>query len=315
MASLPKNILGIDVAKNKVDTHLLPAGRTGHVGRTRSALKRWIKTLGPVDLAVMESTGGLEKLVAEVLEQAGIPVAVVNPARVHYFAKATGSRAKTDPVDAALIAEFGLKMRPRPRVRPSVAQARLTGLCRRRDELVVMRAAEKTRLSSATDRETIAGLRRHFRFLSREIARLEAKIDSLVRSEDRWAETAALVRSVTGVGKKTAWALLAHLPELGSLTRRQAAALAGLAPYARDSGQWQGRRFISGGRAELRRGVYMAAVSASQHNPVLREFYRRLIQAGKPPKLALTAVMRRLLVILNAIVRDGQIRQLGPQNT
>ena len=257
-----------------------------------------------VALIVLEATGGFETTVAGTLCAAGLPLAVVNPRQIRDFARATGRLAKTDALDAAVIAHFADAVRPEPRPLPD-AQARTLGeLVTRRRQIVEMMAVERGRRKRLTSRRMIKSVDRLLKALQRELSDLEEDLDDTVRGTPAWRETEDLLKSVPGVGDVTARTLIADLPELGTLDRKKIAALVGVAPFNRDSGTLRGKRTIWGGRANVRAALYMAALVASRHNPVLRRFYQRLVQAGKPKKVALTAVMRKLLTILNAIVRD-----------
>ena len=298
-------VLGIDLSKNWLDAYLLPDGQSWHVNTDPDALTEWVKQLpNSISLAVMEASGGLQNLPAAALAKSAIPVAIVNPKQVRDFAKALGQRAKTDAIDAQMIAQFGIKIQPSPRKLPDEAQMLLAELIARRRQLIENRVAEQNRLKTGQAKSIRRNIEAHIQWLVKQIAKIDDDIDQQVRSSPMWLVNEKLLTSVPGVGTTTARALLGQLPELGRLSRRQIAALVGLAPYPRESGRWRGKRFVCGGRAHVRAALYMAALSASQHNPVLSEFYRRLTDKGKPPKLALTAVMRRLLTILNAVIRD-----------
>ena len=298
--------VGIDVAKDRLDVHLLPFGEAFAVARDGEGLDDLVSRLRALDVAlvVLEATGGFETTVAGALCANALPLAVVNPRQIRDFARATGRLAKTDALDAALIARFAEAVRPEARPVPD-AQARSLGeLVTRRRQIVDMMAVERGRRKRLTSRRMIKSVDRLLKALQRELSDLEEDLDETIRGTPAWQETEDLLKSVPGIGDVTARTLIADLPELGTLDRRKIAALVGVAPFNRDSGTFRGRRTIWGGRASVRATLYMAALVASRHNPVLRRFYRRLIDAGKPKKVALTAVMRKLLTILNAIVRD-----------
>jgi len=298
-------VLGIDLSKDWIDAHLLPAGQSWRVSTQPRDLEQWIAELPEaIDLVVMEASGGLQNLPAALLVQAGLAVAIVNPGQVRHFAKAMGQRAKTDAVDAQLIACFGLKVQPPARPLPDEDQALLAELLSRRAQLMQARVAEQNRLGTARFKSVRANIQNHIRWLEKELGRIDERIDRHIKDSPLWLVREQLLTSVPGVGPATARVLLGCLPELGRLDRRQIAALVGVAPFARDSGRWRGKRFVSGGRGAVRSALYMAALTASRCNPVLRPFYKRLVAQGKPPKLALTAVMRRLLCMLNAMIRD-----------
>ena len=257
-----------------------------------------------VALIVLEATGGFETTVAGALCAAGLPLAVVNPRQIRDFARATGRLAKTDAIDAAASAHFAEAVRPDPRPVPDEQARSLGELVTRRRQIVEMMTAERNRRGRLTNRRMIKSVDRLLKALQRELSDLEADLDDTIRGTPAWRETEDLLKSVPGIGDIVARTLIADLPELGTLDRKKIAALVGVAPFNRDSGTLRGKRTVWGGRAKVRAALYMAALVASQHNPILRCFYQRLLEAGKPKKLALTAVMRKLLTILNAIVRD-----------
>ena len=300
-----KIFVGVDVSKDHLDVAVHPGGEAMVFSRNGAGLQELtarLKTIAPQIIAV-EATGGFETVVVAALGAAALPVVVVNPAQVRNFAKALGARAKTDPIDAAVIARFAEATRPILRAIPDEETRRLGDLVARRRQIIQMIVAEKQREKRAARamRKSIARL---LRALEKELSEVDKDIDDAVKGSPAWREKEDLLASVPGVGDVTARTLLAELPELGTLTRREIASLAGLAPYTQQSGQWKGKSFIAGGRAAVRSAVYMAAVSAARCNEVLRPFYQRLVDAGKPKKLALIAVARKLLTILNAIIRD-----------
>jgi transposase len=299
-------IVGIDVSKARLDVHVLPSGEAFAVARDGEGLAVLVERLGGLapGLIGIEATGGFESVVAAALAGAGLPVVVVNPAQVRAFARALGKRAKTDPIDAAVIARFVEATRPQLRALPTPAQQLLADLVARRRQIVQMLGAERQRARRHNDRRLRRSIDRLILALEKELAEIDSEIDDQMRSSPAWRATEDLLRSVCGVGPVVSRTLIAQLPELGKLTRRQIAALAGLAPWTRRSGQWRGRSFIGGGRSAVRTVLFNAAVVASQHNHQLRAFHRRLIAAGKPKLVALTAVARKLLTILNALLRD-----------
>ena len=235
---------------------------------------------------------------------AGLPLVIVNPAQVRAFAKALGQRAKTDPIDAAVIAHFAAATRPEPRPLPDDATRLLSDLVTRRRQIVDMIGAERQREKRAVSRHLKKSITRLVKALEKELVSVDTDIDDAVRSSPAWRETEDLLASVPGVGPVIARTLIAELPELGRLDRKQIAALAGLAPYTRQSGQWRGKSFIGGGRRAVRTVLFMGAMTARLHNPVLRAFFERLVAAGKPKKVAFIAVARKLLTILNAMLRN-----------
>jgi transposase len=298
--------IGIDVAKDRLDVNLQPSGETFHVARNEAGLAELLARLRPLNVALiaLEATGGYEVVVAATLAAAGLPVAVVNPRQIRDFARATGRLAKTDTLDALTIALFAALVRPAARPVATAEARRLGELVARRRQLVDMLVAEQSRRRTVEHAALRRRLDAHIRWLERAIRELETDIDTTVRSSPLWRVADDLLRSVPGIGPVTTHTLIADVPELGHLGRRQIAALIGLAPLNRDSGTFRGRRMIAGGRAAVRHVLYMATLSAIRHNPVIAAFYQRLINAGRPGKLALTAAMRKLLVILNAILRD-----------
>lgn len=297
--------VGIDVSKDRLDVHILPSGDAFYTARDGNGIGEVVARLREIapDIVAVEATGGFETVVAAGLGGAGLPVVVVNPAQVRAFARALGQRAKTDPIDAAVIAAFVAATKPPVRPLPDLETRRLADLVARRRQIVEMIGAERQRekRAAAKARKSIARL---LRALEKELSTLDRDIDDAVRGSPAWRAKQDLLKSVPGVGDITARTLIAELPELGNLDRRQIAALAGLAPWTRQSGQWRGKSFIGGGRSAVRSSLFMAAMVAARHNPVLKQFHQRLIAAGKPKKVALIAVARKLLTILNAILRD-----------
>ncbi len=298
-------IVGIDVSKDRLDVHVRPSGEAFAVSRDAAgvdALQVRLAELSP-KLVAVEATGGFETVVAASLGAAGLPVVVVNPAQVRAFAAAVGKRAKTDPIDAAVIAHFAETTRPQVRPLPDADTQMLADLVARRRQIIQMIVAERQRERRAS-RSMKKSIARLLKALQAELSAVDADIDGAVRGSPAWREKEDLLASVPGIGPTIARTLIAELPELGSLDRRQAAALAGLAPWTRQSGRWRGRRFIGGGRATVRTALFQGALVAKRYNPVLRDFHQRLIKAGKPKMVAVIAVARKLLTILNAILRD-----------
>jgi len=303
MASL---YLGLDVAKASVELASEPAGLGGQFATNPSGLAALVTQCQAqaVALIVLEATGGYEAPVAAALASAGLPVAVVNPRQVRDFARALGRLAKTDRIDAQVLALFGARLQPVPRPLPDEATQELEAVLLRRRQLLEMLHAERQRLPRARGREVRRNLRVHIRWLERSVIDTDATLAALIQASPLWRVQDQLLQSVPGVGPMLARPLLALLPELGHLDRRQVAALVGVAPLAQDSGTQRGRRHCWGGRPALRTGLYMAALVAARWNPVLRPFYQRLRAKGKPAKVALVAVARKLLTILNAVMRD-----------
>lgn len=297
--------LGLDVAKDHVVLASEPAGVAGTFPTDPDGLARLVAQCHaqPIALIVLEATGGYEAPVAAALAAAGLPLAVVNPRQVRDFAKAIGQLAKTDAIDAAILALFGARVQPPPRPLSDAATQELEAWVSRRRQLQDMLHAE--RLRHATSRGQVReNLKRHIRWLERSLADTDAGLRDLIEASPLWRAQDALLQSVPGVGPTLAMTLLGHVPELGRLDRRQIAALVGVAPLARDSGTLRGRRTCWGGRAAVRQVLYMGALVAARWNPALKAFYARLRAAGKPAKVALIAVARKLLILLNAILRD-----------
>lgn len=299
-----QSYVGIDVSKDYLDVAVRPTGQQWRMGNTeegRDQLVERLQGLSPA-LVVLEATGSLEVPVAAALGTADLPVAVVNPRQVRDFAKATGKLAKTDKLDALVLALFAERVRPVPRPLPNLQSRELSALLARRRQLVAMLTTERNRLGSALP-NVRPGIQEHIAWLECKLGELSDGMSQLLQESPLWRETENLLRGVPGVGPVLSTTLLAELPELGTLDRRQIAALVGVAPLNRDSGTLRGKRTVWGGRAKVRAVLYMAALVASRFNPVIRAFYQRLLAAGKPKKVALTACMRKLLTILNAILK------------
>ena len=298
-------VLGIDVSKEWIDAYLLPQGDKWHVANDAKELKDWVGQLPEgIALAVMEATGGLEIQPAAALAQAKIPTAIVNPKQVRSFAEAMGQLAKTDPIDARLIALFGEKVQPRVKALPDEEHAALIELLTRRRQLVADKVAEQNRLSIMRSHQAQKSIKAHIRWLEKQIEKIDQELDDTIQKSPLWLAKENLLTTIPGVGSKTARTMLALMPELGQINRREIAALAGLAPFTRESGKWKRKSFIKGGRKEARSALYMAALTAARCNPVIRPFYESLVSQGKPHKVALTACMRKMLTVMNAIIRD-----------
>ncbi len=299
-------VVGIDVSKAHLDVAVRPSGaawRTTNDAGGITDLIAQVTALRPT-CVVLEATGGLERTATAALVAAGLPVAVVNPRQVRDFAKATGRLAKTDALDAAVLAHFGEAVRPTVRPVPDAHAQALAELITRRQQLVEMVSAEQHRRASLTGSRR-ARVERHLAWLRQELTDLEAELDAAVQASPVWRVRDQLLQSVPGVGPVLARTLIADLPELGTLDRKRIAALVGIAPLNRDSGAFRGRRRVWGGRARVRTALYMGALVATRHNLVIRAFYHRLLAAGKPKKVALVACMHKLLTILTAMLRDG----------
>jgi transposase len=306
-AQTVKMFVGIDVAKEKLDVHIHPSGTRFVVSRDSEGLEQLLSRLAERDLAVVaiEATGGLEAMPVAALAAAALPVVVVNPKQVHNYAKALGINAKTDTIDASVIARFAEATKPEIRPLPDAETLALADLLARRRQIVQMITAEKNRaLRVAANKALQKSIARIIDALQRELARLDDDIDKSVKGSPLWREKEDLLASVPGIGKVIARTLMAEMPELGRLDRKQVAALAGLAPWTRQSGQWRGRSMIGGGRAVCRTVLFLGALSAARYNPDLKAFSLRLLNAGKSKMTVLIAVARKLLTILNAILRD-----------
>jgi transposase len=298
--------VGIDVSKTRLDVAIRPGTEAFAVSNDEAGIAQLVERLGahPVACLVLEATGGLEMAALGALVQAGLPVVAVNPRQVRHFARAVGRLAKTDSIDASVLAHFAEATKPEVRPVPDEAALALSELLTRRRQVTEMLTAERNRLirSKGRVREHIAS---HIHFLEKETGGLDQELARLIKTSPAWRDKDDLLRSVPGVGPVLSTTLLAELPELGCLDRKKIASLAGLAPFSCDSGLLKGKRMIYGGRAPVRSALYMATLAASRHNPVIRGCYERLTQAGKAPKVALVACMRKLLVILNAMIRHS----------
>lgn len=296
--------VGIDVSKERLDVATYPAKEQwafANDGPGIASLVARLEGLQPAAV-VLEATGGLQLPVAAALGVAGLPVAVVNPRQVRDFARATGKLAKTDKLDAQVLALFAERVRPIPRPLPDPQTQELGALLARRRQIVAMLVTEQNRLGTAVP-SVRPGIQEHIAWLEERLGGINDGMAKLLRESPLWREKEDLLRGVPGVGPVLTLTLLAELPELGTLGRRQAAALVGVAPLNRDSGTFRGKRTVWGGRAKVRAALYMAALVATRFNPVIRAFYQKLLAAGKPKKVALTACMRKLLTILNAMLK------------
>jgi transposase len=302
---MSETFVGIDVAKAKLD--IFVNGEAWQVSNDLTGINELIVKLKAVEpiLVVMESTGGYESLALGELYAAGLPVARVNPGRVREFAKSVGQLAKTDTLDARILARYAEMVRPALAILPSEEEQQLAALVNRRRQLLEMRVAEQNRLGTAP-KKLRDGIRSHIEWLKQEIGRIEAEMDDFIHQSPLWREKDELLKSVPGIGDVTARTLLSELPELGQLDRKEIAALVGVAPFNHDSGRMRGKRRIRGGRTSVRGVLYMATLSSTRFNPVIKAFYDRLVRSGKQKKVALVACMHKLITILNAIIRTGQ---------
>lgn len=300
------SFLGIDVAKAQLECAVRPSGETGTVPNDDAGIRVLVsrcQELAPT-LLVLEATGGYEAAIVAALAAVALPVVVANPRQVRDFAKATGQLAKTDALDAQVLALFAERVQPAPRPLPDETVQALDALLTRRRQLLGMLTAERNRLLVAAP-AVRRDLQQHIRFLERRVREADGELQTAVKASPAWRVRDDLLQSVPGVGRVVSLTLLAELPELGRLSHKEIAALVGVAPLARDSGTLRGKRLVYGGRAPVRAALYMAALVASRRNSVIRGFYQRLRTAGKPAKVALTACMRKLLTILNAMARSG----------
>ena len=298
--------VGIDVSKDSLDVHIRPEDqqqRFAYDGDGLFALVEMLSQLAPT-LIVLEATGGYEQRVVATLAAQQLPVAVVNARRVRDFAKATGQLAKTDRLDAAVLSDFADKLRPAVSALPDESREELRALLVRRRQVVEMITAEKNRQATAT-KPIRRHIQTHINWLEKRLEEVDNDLSSGIKSSPIWKAKDDILQSAPGIGPTTSTTMLASLPELGSLNRRAIAALVGVAPMNRDSGQWRGRRTVQGGRSSVRITLFMCTLVAIKHNPVIRAFYQRLLAAGKPKMVAITASMRKFLTILNAMVKNN----------
>jgi transposase len=296
--------VGVDVSKHNLDVAASTALEVRRFDNDQGGIKlavRYIAGLGP-DGIILEATGNLEIPLAAALQSDGLPVAIINPRQVRDFARATGALAKTDAIDARILALFGARVRPEIRLLPNQESSEMASLIRRRLQLVEMISSEHNRLLQA-DKDIRCGIEAHIDWLKKALSEMDGDIEGRIKQSPSWLEKDNLLKSVPGIGKVVSATMLIELPELGRLNRRQIAALVGVAPLNRDSGTMRGRRTVWGGRSRLRAVLYMAALVASRRNPVIAAFYTRLVAAGKSKKVALVACMRKLLTIINAMMR------------
>lgn len=307
------SFIGIDVSKTDLDVAQWKQKIVKRQANDAAGIATVVKELAAqpaISLIVVEASGGFEQALVSELAAAGLPIVVVNPTRVRNFARALGQLAKTDKIDAQVIAHFAQSIRPEVRPLADNDQQHIKALVTRRRQLIDMQTAEKNRRSSINP-SLLSRLEKHIAWIADELAEIEAELTDWIDHNTRWREIRDRLESVPSVGRVTSFTLLAELPELGTLSRQKIAALVGLAPFNRDSGRFRGRRHIFGGRSDVRSVLYMAALSGIRYNPVLKAFYDRLIANGKIFKVAITACMRKLLTILNAIVRDGSSWQVA----
>ena len=306
---MSESFIGIDISKNRLDVHILPKNLSETYPYETQAVSRLIEKLKAIapTIIVMEATGGYEISIAAQLADADLPVAVMNPRQIRDYAKALGILAKTDKIDAKVIARFAQDLRPEARAQLTAKELELKELVARREQLTDMRTAEKNRLSRARGTKVIAGIKQVIETLGAQIKAIEKELDQGIKNNPLWDKKVELITSVPGIARRTAHTLLFCLPELGSLNRQQIAALVGVAPMNRDSGLMRGKRAIVAGRANVRKALHMPVLSAvTNWNQRLKDFYNHLRSQGKKHRIALTACMRKLVVILNAMVKTGQ---------
>ncbi len=298
--------VGVDVSKYTLDIYCYERDRYWQIENTKPAIRQWLGKVArfSVERIVMEATGRHERLLFELATEKGLPAIVVNPTNVRRYAGAAGKLAKTDKVDAMMVAEFAAIMQPPVRPQESKIQRYIKDLLVRRRQLMEMRTMELNRIK-VMPAKFQADYKRHLKYLDKEVERIDTRLDKAVALEDQWQHKRDQLESVPGVGKQLAVTLLAELPELGELSPKQIAALVGVAPFNRDSGLARGKRRIRGGRATIRTVLYMATMSSTIHNPMIRAFYQQLVARGKHKKVALTACMRKMIIVLNAMMRDG----------
>ena len=301
---MAKRIVGVDVAKSKADVCILPSDERFVVKEEEyDTLIEKLVTLSP-DLIVLEATGGYERSLTVGLADAGLPFFVVNPARVRSYAKALNFLAKTDAIDAYVIARFGMDVELKPKPLDEQKSAEMQAFLARRRQLVTMRTSERNRVKQTRITKIRANINRTIQYLTEQLEEVDSDIDGFIKENPVWMEKKDIITSVPGVGDQTARVLITELPELGRLNRAQIARLAGIAPINQDSGQFRGQRHIAGGRVHVRCALYMACLSGVRFNPVIRAYYKRLVAAGKKKKEALVACMRKLLIILNTMIKN-----------
>jgi len=304
--------VGIDISKANLDVYLRPLGKTFQVANKETAISGLIEELQTysLNLIVLEATGGLETELLIQLQAAQLPVALINPRQGRDFAKATGKLAKTDAIDAQVLAHFGEALKPQVVAMESDSARQLKELISRRRQVVEIQTAEKNRRDRSRGK-ALTDIEQHLEYLEQSLKKLNQEIEELTQSNQEWIDKVNLLKTIPGIGQVISTTLVSYLPELGQLTAKQISRLVGVAPINHDSGQHKGKRMINGGRAPVRASLYMGAVVAIRHNPIIKDFYERLLSRGKPKKLAITACVRKMLVILNAMVRDKKPWQVS----
>jgi transposase len=307
-----KKFVGVDVSKKTLDIAFGQEGKYQRIENSAKAIREFVSSLSPDAIAqvVIESTGGLERPIIKALTEASIPVALINPSRVRYFAKASGLYAKTDELDARILAAYGKSIKLRSYTAPSEEKTKLSDLGSRRRQLLEIVVAEKNRYQSMPRLQD--EISEHLDWLENKVREIESQIETLLESSEELKEKREILVSCKGVGEVTAFTLLAELPELGTVDRKEIASLVGVAPMNHDSGEKKGKRTTYGGRSKVRTALYMATLSATRFNPAIRKFYNRLVENGKKKMVALVAAMRKLLTILNAMIKNKQLWQANP---
>jgi transposase len=302
------SFVGIDISKERLDVAVRPQGTVNSYPFDKKGMDSLIRDLTAIEpqIVVLEATGGYETKVIAALAHAKLPVTLINPRQAREFAKATGKLAKTDRIDAQVLAHFAEAIRPQARSLPDEEQQELSSLMSRRMQIIEMIGMEQNRLNTANKRVK-SPIRAHVKWLEKQLNQIDDELDKLIGNNPTLRHKVTIVKSAPGVGPVFSKALVCHLPELGNISNKQISALVGIAPFNCDSGKHQGRRKVWGGRRSIRAVLYMAALVASRHNPIIRSFYQRLLKAGKPKKLALVACMRKLLTILNSMIRKNQL--------
>ena len=303
-----KKHVGIDISKKFFDLHILEEGKDMHFEYTPEQIKQCVKLLlnNDVELIVMEATGGYELELACALQAAGLAIAIVNPRRIRDFAKAAGKMAKTDKLDAAIIALYGATLEPPKKAIIDANTCKLKALVARRNQLVAMRSSENNRMEHSRDKEIARSIKTVVKTIEREIEKVEKEIENHIQQRPELKQKAELLKSVPGIGETTAFMLVTELPELGNANKKEIAALVGVAPMNRDSGLFRGKRMTGGGRRDIRARLFMPILVAIKYNTVIRKFYEHLLNEGKTKMTAIVAAMRKLLVILNTMIKNNQ---------
>ena len=307
-ASPAVSVVGIDVSKKTLDVHLLPEGHQRHFNNDRCGRQALIRLVSsrPVQCVALEATGGYEVKLAVELDRAGLPVAILNPRWVRDFARSVGALAKSDRLDAAIIARYAQQVRPEPRGVPDEISRKLQALVARRRQVSTMHVAEANRLEHADEPDIRRLVKAMLKALEKQLQRIDELLDQAIRSCPVWQQKVERIASVPGIGRQTAILLATRLPELGRMNRQEVAAMVGVAPINRDSGQYRGKRMTGGGRVDVRTALYMPLLSSLQHNVVMRRHYQRLVAQGKQKMVAVVACMRKLLVVLNTMLKNNQ---------